>query len=106
MTSHILNLAIDLPKLLIRQAIKPLRLALRKSAEPPLNQQELAELVNHSLKHQIRAGFTHRFIDIVFVTVGNRVFCRRYTYGEPSWHSAFLADPAGQIKLGCGLNYL
>ena len=27
------------------------------------------------------------------------MFCRRYTYGEPSWHSAFLVDPTGQIKL-------
>ncbi len=32
-------------------------------------------------------------------TVGERVFCRRHTYGEPSWHSVFQTDPAGQIKL-------
>ena len=99
MTSNLSNIAIDLPKLLIRQVFQPLRLALRESTALPDTQQELAELVNHSLKHQIRAGFTHRFIDILFVTVGNRVFCRRYTYGEPSWHSAFLIDPAGQVKL-------
>ena len=66
MTSNLSNIAIDLPKLLIRQAIQPLRLALRKSTTLPDTQQELAELVNHSLKHQIRAGFTHRFIDILF----------------------------------------
>ena len=35
----------------------------------------------------------------MFVTVGERVFCRRYTYGEPSWHSVFRTDPAGQVKL-------
>ncbi len=26
-------------------------------------------------------------------------FCRRYSYGEPSWHSAFRSDSSGQIKL-------
>ena len=35
----------------------------------------------------------------MFVTVNDRVFCRRYTYGEPSWHSVFQTDPAGQVKL-------
>ena len=27
------------------------------------------------------------------------MFCRRYTYNEPSWYSAFVKDPAGQVKL-------
>lgn len=59
----------------------------------------MADQVNTALRHEIRAGYTHRFINLMFVTVGERVFCRRYTYSEPSWHSAFRADPAGQIKL-------
>ncbi|MDE2751567.1 MAG: hypothetical protein OXI83_03220, partial [Gemmatimonadota bacterium] len=65
----------------------------------PKTQRELADLVDNSLKHEIRAGYTHRFITLMFVTVGERVFCRRYTYGEPSWHSVFQTDPAGQVTL-------
>lgn len=98
-SSNILNLMIDLPKLLVKQAIQPLRLILRKPLPYPETQIEMANLVNGSLKHKIRAGYTHRFITILFVTVGDRVFCRRYSYGEPSWHSAFQADSVGQITL-------
>ena len=65
----------------------------------PTTQQQLADLVNHSVRHEIRAGYTHRFITLLFVTVNERVFCRRYTYREPSWYSAFAKDPAGQVKL-------
>ena len=65
----------------------------------PKTQRELAALVDNSLKHEIRAGYTHRFITLMFVTVGERVFCRRYAYGEPSWHSVFQSDPPGQVKL-------
>lgn len=90
---------IDIPKLIARQAFQPLRLALRKPVQHPETQAELAALVNHSLKHEIRAGYTHRFITLMFVTVGERVFCRRYQYTEPSWYSVFLDDPAGQIQL-------
>ena len=72
---------------------------MRSPMPHPKTQRELADLVDNSLKHEIRAGFTHRFITLMFVTVSDRVFCRRYTYGEPSWHSAFRTDPAGQIKL-------
>lgn len=97
--SQILNATIDLPKLLTTQAVQPFRLMLRKELSPPKTQHKMAELVNTSLKHEIRAGFTHRFIRLMFVTVGDRVFARRYTYGEPSWHSAFRAAPPGQIKL-------
>lgn len=97
--SDILNMAIDLPKLFALQATQPLRLTMRKATAHPETTQEMADLVNKSLKHEIRAGFTHRFIPLMFVTVGDRVFARRYTYGEPSWHSAFRADPPGQIKL-------
>ena len=95
----IFHLAVDIPKLIITQTIQPLRLAMRKTAAHPKTAQEMADLVNKSLKHEIRAGYTHRFIRLMFVTVGDRVFARRYTYGEPSWHSAFRADPPGQIKL-------
>lgn len=65
----------------------------------PATQQQLADLVNHSVQHKIRAGYTHRFIDLLFVTVDECVFCRRYSYTEPSWYSAFLKDPEGQVKL-------
>ena len=95
----VLNLLTDLPKLFASQAMRPLRLAMRRAAPRPETQQEMANLVNNSLKHEIRAGYAHRFIPILFVTVGDRVFVRRYSYGEPSWHSAFRADPPGQIKL-------
>jgi len=96
---NMINMAIDLPKLFVLQAIQPLRLAIRKATPPPKTAQAMADLVNSSLKHEIRAGFTHRFIRLMFVTVGDRVFARRYTYGEPSWYSAFLIDPSGQIRL-------
>jgi hypothetical protein len=59
----------------------------------------LADRVRASRSHKIRAGTAHRFIVTSFVAVGERVFCRRYSFGEPSWHSAFLADPVGQISL-------
>ncbi|MEM7130512.1 MAG: DUF2255 family protein [Chloroflexota bacterium] len=65
----------------------------------PTTQQQFVDLVNDSVRHEIRAGYTHRFIRLLFVTVDERVFCRRYTYGEPSWYSAFAKDPAGQVKL-------
>lgn len=82
--SHILNLATDFPKLMARQVIQPLRLALRGSLEHPKTQQEMADLVNGALTHEIRVGYAHRFITLLFVTVGDRIFCRRYSYGEPS----------------------
>ena len=65
----------------------------------PQTQQELAELVNYALGHKIRQGYSHRFITLLFVTVGERVFCRRYSYNEPSWYSAFADEPEGQLQL-------
>ena len=62
-------------------------------------QQQLAHLVNQTGSHQIRAGDKHRFIASSFVTVGDRIFCRRYGFGEPSWYSAFADDSEGQIRL-------
>ena len=99
MSSRVLTMATDLPKLVMNQALRPLRLAFRKPIEPPQTQKKLAEMVNHAVVHEIRAGYTHRFITLLFVTVDDRVFCRRYSYNEPSWHSAFRSDSAGQVKL-------
>lgn len=93
------NYLIGLPKLGLTQVIKPLRVAMRKPQTMPQNQQQFADLVNHALVHEIRAGYHHRFITLLFVTVGERVFCRRYTYSEPSWYSVFIQDPKGQVKL-------
>ena len=84
-----------IPKMIDRR----IRLAFRKPMTAPTTQQALADLVNYSVHHEIRQGYTHRFITLMFVTVGERVFCRRYTYNEPSWYSAFLDDPEGQVKL-------
>lgn len=95
----LLQAAIELPRMLLGQSLRPIRLALRSPTPHPKTQGELADLVRSSLTHEIRAGFSHRFITILFVTVGQRVFCRRYTYGDPSWRSVFLANPAGQITL-------
>lgn len=100
MTSpSLLEKATDVPKMIAMQAVKPLRLMLREPLDYPNTQGELAALVDNALAHEIRAGFTHRFITLLFVTVGERVFCRRYQYTEPSWHSVFRANPAGQIRL-------
>ena len=97
--SSLLETALEIPRLLFGQVLRPIRIAMRGPMPHPKTQRELADLVDNSLKHEIRAGYTHRFITLMFVTVGERVFCRRYTYGEPSWHSVFQTDPAGQVKL-------
>lgn len=97
--SNTLNLVTSLPKLIGRKAVQPLRLTLRQPLAHPNTQRDMAKMVNDALSHKIRAGFTHRFITLMFVVVGDRVFCRRYSYSEPSWHSAFQSDPKGQIKL-------
>jgi|GEM_PF-258723 len=64
-----------------------------------LSQAELARLADDTVLHRLRAGRTHRFIDILFVTVGDRVFCRRYTFGARSWYDVFQANPDGQLWL-------
>ncbi len=63
------------------------------------SQTDLARLVERTSHHQLRVGKTHRFIDLMYVTVGDRVFCRRYTFREPSWHSALRDKPEGQVRL-------
>lgn len=87
------------PRLIVGQALLPLRRALQGPMKQPETQSELAELVNRTGYHEIRAGYTHRFIRLMFVTVDNRVFCRRYSYNEPSWHSVFMSNPDGQVRL-------
>ena len=62
--------------------------------------QELSDLVNALRVHQIRAGDTHRFVDISIVETGGRFFVRQYKFGERSWRDALLKDPAGAMKLG------
>jgi hypothetical protein len=88
-----------IPKLIFGQLFHPLISKLRGPMKQPETQAELAALINQTRIHEIRAGYTHRFIRLMFVTVDDRVFCRRYQYNEPSWHSVFRSDPHGQIRL-------
>lgn len=62
--------------------------------------QELEKLVQSKKVHQIRAGRTHRFIDITIVSTEGRFFVRQYKFGEKSWYQAFLKNPDGQMKIG------
>ena len=62
--------------------------------------QELERLVQGQKVHQIRAGRTHRFIDITIVATEERFFVRQYKFGKKSWYDAFLANPDGQMKIG------
>lgn len=50
--------------------------------------------------HQIRAGKSHRFIDITIVETEGRYFVRQYKFGEKSWYDAFLRDSDGEMKIG------
>lgn len=89
----------DIARMIFVFITDQIKLAFRRPTMTPTTQQQLADLVNRSIRHEIRAGYTHRFITLLFVTVNERVFCRRYTYREPSWYSAFAKDSAGQVKL-------
>ena len=62
--------------------------------------QALEKLVQSKKVHQIRAGRTHRFIDITIVATEGRFFVRQYKFGTKSWYDAFLASPDGQVKIG------
>ncbi len=62
--------------------------------------QELEKLVKGQKVHQVRAGRTHRFIDITIVSTEGRFFVRQYKFGKKSWYDAFLANPDGQMKIG------
>jgi len=97
--ANLLQLLVDLARIAGYLTSRPIRLAFRSQQPQPSSQQQLADLVNKALKQQIRAGYSHRFIDLMFVCVGERVFCRRYQYSEPSWHSVFLTNSEGQLTL-------
>ena len=62
--------------------------------------QELEKLVQAKKVHQIRAGRTHRFIDITIVATEGRFFVRQYKFGTKSWYHVFLENPDGQMKIG------
>lgn len=62
--------------------------------------QELEKLVKSKRVHQIRAGRTHRFIDITIVSTEGRYFVRQYKFGTKSWYDAFLKNSDGQMKIG------
>lgn len=62
--------------------------------------QEIESLVKGQKVHQIRAGRTHRFIDITIVSTEGRFFVRQYKFGTKSWYDAFLKNPDGQMKIG------
>lgn len=62
--------------------------------------QELEKLVKGQKVHQIRAGRTHRFIDITVVSTEGRFFVRQYKFGKKSWYNAFLQNAEGQLKIG------
>lgn len=98
-SSSILRIAIEMPKFLISQVTRPIRAALRRPRPYPETQQAFSQMASTAITHEIRAGYDHRFITLLFVTVDDRVFCRRYSYNEPSWHGVFRRDPVGQVKL-------
>lgn len=65
-----------------------------------MNNAQIAELIAQTETPQIRAGNEHRFIDIWIVTVGERLFCRQYSFSKRSWYHAFQEDPSGAIRIG------
>lgn len=62
--------------------------------------QEIEKLVKGQKVHQIRAGRTHRFVDITIVATEGRFFVRQYKFGKKSWYDAFLENPEGQMIIG------
>lgn len=62
--------------------------------------QDVIDLVESVHYHKIRAGETHRFIDISIVVAEGRLFCRQYFFSKQSWYHAFQEDPNGTIKCG------
>lgn len=93
------QIILGLPKLLCHYASNPLKRALFKAAPTPDTQAGLASLVETTFHHEIRAGFEHRFIRLMFVTVEDRVFCRQYQFSQRSWRDVFLSNPEGQVRL-------
>ncbi len=89
----------EIPRFIACQALTPLKRAMSAPAPAPESQAELAKLVNGTLHHEIRAGYEHRFIRLMFVAADDRVFCRQYQFSERSWRDVFLKNPEGQARL-------
>lgn len=94
-----LQVIFGLPRFLGNYATNPIKRAILKAAPVPNTQTELARLVEKTFHHEIRAGFEHRLIRLMFVTVDDRVFCRQYQFGARSWRDVFLSNPEGQVRL-------
>lgn len=65
-----------------------------------MTKEEILKLVNSREYHKLRAGETHRFIDISIVVAEGRLFVRQYSFSKRSWYHAFQEDPNGAIKCG------
>ena len=48
--------------------------------------QQIIEAINRTKVQQIRAGSTHRFVDISIVEVNGRLFVRQYKFAKHSWY--------------------
>jgi hypothetical protein len=59
----------------------------------------LLSLLHASPILRIRAGSDHRFLGIWVIVVRGRVFVRPWYDGPTGWRQAFLANPAGAIRL-------
>jgi hypothetical protein len=94
-----LRMILEAPRLIWAYATNTVKRALFKAASPPETQEELARLVERTFHHEIRAGYEHRFIRLMFVAVGERVFCRQYQFSQRSWRDVFLRNPEGQVRL-------
>ncbi|WP_170334944.1 hypothetical protein [Ruegeria arenilitoris] len=94
-----LRLILGVPRLIWAYSTNTVKRALFIAAPPPETQEELARLVERTFQHEIRAGYEHRFIRLMFVTVGERVFCRQYQFSQHSWRDVFLRNPEGQIRM-------
>jgi len=65
-----------------------------------MTKEEILKLVDDLTYHKLRAGETHRFIDISIVVAEERLFVRQYFFSKRSWYHAFQEDPNGAIKCG------
>lgn len=65
-----------------------------------MNKAQILKLVSDHQYHKLRAGETHRFIDISIIVAEERLFVRQYSFSKRSWYHAFQEDPNGAIKCG------
>lgn len=63
-------------------------------------EQHIIEAINRTKVQQIRAGKTHRFVDISIVEANGRLFVRQYKFANNSWRQAFQHTPEGAIRCG------